>query len=208
MEYQYCKKVLNSKIALTKHQKSTKSCLVIQGKDIDIYKCPCGSTFCSKTILVQHQRTCGKTLKEQLKESQSENNNLKKQLKNQLQGSQSEIINLKNQLEKAKTEYLESKLEASEKINEHYFKLTDTLARKDTTITINNTIIENLKPLDIDKLCDYSDNLSLEHIQGVLRVMLSMRWSILLKISCCVRIIPVGSVNIKITMSKLLQILK
>ena len=35
MECQYCKKVLNSKIALTKHQKSTKSCLVIQEKDMD-----------------------------------------------------------------------------------------------------------------------------------------------------------------------------
>ena len=192
MECQYCKKVLNNSRALKYHQKSTKSCLIIQGKDTDIYKCKCGTTFSTKNNLLRHQSSCSSQniigdLNNQLHEVHNttrdltgelqESYNTITDLKNQLQESQSEILNLKNPLQKSKNEILnlkatienlESKLNASEKINEHYFKLTDTLARKDTTTTnnISNTIIEHLKPLDMDKLCDYSNNLSLEHIQG------------------------------------------
>lgn len=94
MECQYCKKVLNSKIALTKHQKTTKYCLIIQGKATDLYKCPCGTAFTSKTTLTQHQATCGLTLKDKLQESYTIN----RKLTEKLQEAQNEINFLKKEL--------------------------------------------------------------------------------------------------------------
>lgn len=58
----------------------------------------------------------------------------------------------------------------AEKINEHYFNITETLATKPTTTnnTTTNTIIQNLDSMDINTLGDYSHNLSLDHIKKVL----------------------------------------
>lgn len=136
MECQYCQTILGSKISLTRHQKTTKSCLVIQGKGTDLYKCPCGAAFSIKSSFVRHQVTCGLTLKEQVRTSGTEleeAHNTNRELREQLRESQNEINRLQ-----AITEKLETKLETAQKINEHYFKLTETLAAKPT-----NTIKHN-----------------------------------------------------------------
>ena len=158
MECQYCQKILSSKISLNHHQKTNKSCLVIQGKGTDLYKCPCGTAFSIKSSFVRHQTTCGQKLQEQVRTSGTELEKLREQLRE----AQNEINRLQTTTEK-----LEHKLEMSEKINEHYFKLTETLATKPTTTnnTTTNTIIQNLDPMDINTLGDYSHNLSLEHIK-------------------------------------------
>ena len=149
MKCQYCNKVLSSKSALNHHQKTTKSCLVIQNKSTDKFKCICGATFSAKSVLVTHKLVCRGEVNN--KEIETEN----QELKNQLEDAQSKI------------KHLEAQLQLSEKITDHYFKLTETLANTPTTTnnTINNTIkVENLNILDTEKFEEYSSNLTLEHI--------------------------------------------
>jgi hypothetical protein len=59
MECKYCKKILSSVSSLNFHQRKTKHCLKIQGKDIkgDLI-CLCGKDFHSKHHLTNHMEIC------------------------------------------------------------------------------------------------------------------------------------------------------
>ena len=157
MECQYCHKVLSSKLALTRHQKTTKSCLVIQKKEPTNYKCMCGATFSLKQGLTRHKTICHQEVHKQQIETETE------ELRNQLRTSHRELEDAQS-----KIKHLEAQLELSEKITDHYFKLTETLANTPTTTnnTINNTIkVENLNILDTEKFEEYSSNLTIEHVK-------------------------------------------
>ena len=100
MKCQYCNKVLSSKSALNHHQKTTKSCLVIQNKSTDKFKCICGATFSTKSVLVTHKLVCRGEVNN--KEIETEN----KELKNQLRTSHEELKEAQNQ-----HKHLESQLQ-------------------------------------------------------------------------------------------------
>ena len=100
MECQYCHKVLSSKLALNRHQQSTKSCLVIQEKEPTNYKCICGATFSLKQCLIRHKLNC---------RGEINNNKLKtatEELRNQLRTSHEELEEAQNQ-----NKHLESQLQ-------------------------------------------------------------------------------------------------
>jgi hypothetical protein len=60
MNCEFCKKTFSSKSALTYHQKTTKYCLKIQGKDLSDknYNCSCNKVFYIKHHYETHIKTC------------------------------------------------------------------------------------------------------------------------------------------------------
>ena len=85
MECQYCNKVLSSTSALNHHQKTTKSCLVIQDKSTERFKCQCGATFSAKSVLVTHKLVCRGVINNKKLETETE------ELRNQLITSHREL---------------------------------------------------------------------------------------------------------------------
>ena len=156
MECQYCKKILKTKGSLTKHKKTAKYCLKIQGNILTKnFQCNiCNKFLSTKTNLDRHNNVC-KNSKEYIKSL--ENKNLKL-------------------LEKNK--YLEKQLFQKDKLFEDSQKQISDLqhmlanvavkaATKPTTtdnrsIHINN-VINNLQPIKDDELKTCGEHLTLEH---------------------------------------------
>ncbi len=84
MKCQYCNKVLSSKSSLNMHQRKTKYCLKIQGKNSEelLYKCPCGKKFVRKHHLLTHQESC--IISPELNKLRIENQILKSKLEDAL----------------------------------------------------------------------------------------------------------------------------
>lgn len=149
MECKYCKRVLKTKSSLNNHQKTTKYCLKIQGKDIKrCFECKyCSKNFIKKGHLTDHFKVC-------------KNDPLI--LKKLLQRKDVEIELLKKELEIYKKD--KDKL------------LKDLVNRPTTTNknTINQTLnltVFNKTAADIKKLVEekYDTNYLLQGQKGVAR---------------------------------------
>lgn len=148
MECEYCKKKLSTKTTLKIHQRKTKYCLKIQGKNIERgeYKCKCGKDFNIKQNFLGHIDGCKYLLcYDELKHAKNEIKFLKE--KNKM-------------LEKDKNN-----------IQKSYESLAKILANKSTITTNTKTITNNTLNLgvftktekDIDKIVD--ENYDYEYVK-------------------------------------------
>ena len=160
MDCQYCNKKLSSKSSLLLHQRKTSYCLKIQGKSLKgEFNCEyCGQDFTYKSALQSHYQSCSANkpfVKDSLIKCQNyemENRELKKRI----------IL-----LEKDKLD-----------LQERYDHLAETLAKRSTITTTNNTInnIMNMSIFDkseddINKIVEekYDKNYLIQGQKGVAR---------------------------------------
>jgi regulator of replication initiation timing len=156
MECKYCKKVLSTKSALNAHQKNTRYCLKIQGKDLSgKYNCEkCGKNFLNKNTYTYHQTTL------------CSNNTYYMELKKQLKTTEKQFLEMKEQIISLRKE--NELLRADKKdLQERYDKLSLTAVKRPTTSnTTNNTQnIINMKPLTHEYFRDNAELLTIEHIK-------------------------------------------
>ena len=99
MECTFCKKIFSYKSSLKFHQKTTKYCLKLQGKDEDINSVSCkycNKEFTTKQNQIFHYGCCkDKELYDKLKEKEEE---LKKEFSIVLKEKDDEINNLKQKI--------------------------------------------------------------------------------------------------------------
>jgi phosphoenolpyruvate carboxylase len=118
----FCEKEFSSKSSLNYHQKTTKYCIKLQGKnieDIEKFICNfCEKEFITKCVLVKHNETCKKKelRLEKIKELKlEENKNRIILLENNINNLTSDIKILKSSLE-FKEEYIKNLEEKVEKL--------------------------------------------------------------------------------------------
>ena len=151
MECEFCKKVFKNKYSLSNHQKTTKNCLLLQGKLEDEtilkYECNfCNKKFSLKQILEDHVFIC-KFKKQEEKESILKQVEI---LKEELKQKDIEILLLKNEI-RVKNEI---KYEIDKKDDKKEDKYLNTIkevvskSNKTTNNTINNIYIQQ----QLDKL--------------------------------------------------------
>jgi len=158
MECKYCKKILSSKSSLNLHQKRTKYCLKIQGKNVksDLACEYCDQNFTYKSALQAHYKTCKvnkpyvRNMLIKCNEYKVENKELKKRI----------IL-----LEKDKLD-----------IQDRYDKLAEMLANRSTTTnhnTVNNLSLSVFDKTqeDISRLVDenYNKDYLIDGQKGVAR---------------------------------------
>ena len=150
MECQFCKKVLSSTSSLNYHQKNTKSCLKIQGKEVSNQKIQC--EFCkkvlsSKSSYKRHIGICSYKYRG---------------LEDQLYDKEKEIIMLKNTIKELR--------EDKRNLQQSYEKLSLTAVKRPTisnkTMNVNN-FIKNMQPLTVQDIENSVPMLTLEqHAKG------------------------------------------
>lgn len=132
MECNYCKKKLSSKSALNQHQKKTKYCLKLQGKDVIKGNYPCN--YCKKTFLNKHHLT-------NHQDSCKSNTPLIQKFRQQILSYRQQIMLLQQRI----TTFEDDKESYEKKIvvlEERYEDLAKTIALRPTT-TNNNTTTNN-----------------------------------------------------------------
>lgn len=125
MECHYCKKKLSSKSALNQHQKNTKYCLKIQGKNVTKGAYPC--TYCKKDFynkhhLINHQDSC------------KANTPMIQKFRKQIQSYRQQICVFQQQIATLE--------DNKESYRQAYEELAKTCAQRPTSTT-NNTINNN-----------------------------------------------------------------
>ena len=169
MECEFCKKVFKTKYSLSNHQKTTKNCLLLQGKidDENILKYECN--FCDKKFsrsdnLETHQLIC-KVKKQEEQESISkqleeykrikeENNKLKNKLKQERQYEKEidqyklEINCLKEENKKNQDKFIEELLLTQEKNREEKQLLKDEILVLKTELKVKNEMKEDFDKKD------------------------------------------------------------
>ena len=124
---EFCNKNLASKYSLQAHQRKTKSCLKIQGKEIHAeFTCSfCDKSFIRKTILDKHILTCKENTPRVIK------------LKKKLEKEQETV--------KILLEKLKMVEQGKKELEEKYSELVKILAKKSTkTINNNNNTVQNI----------------------------------------------------------------
>ena len=185
MNCQYCNKIFSTKSSLNNHQKTTKYCIKLQNKDIDLVKFQCyhcQKIFTTKYNLSVHSNKCIvkyeiedkkdieiKNLKEQIKK----NNELNTQLKEQLENEKKEF---KEKLEYRKKEFEEHLENQKKEFKEDYKYLQDKLERLANKAIERPTIVSNTtnNHLNIASFMDFNDidkakniienNLNINHV--------------------------------------------
>ena len=168
MECQFCKKILSSNSSLNFHQKNTKSCIKIQNIENTngIHTCSlCNKHFNVKANLLRHQDVC------------KANNKFILDLKDELQISINNNEKLKQQLLLLRQQVISLQSDKLD-LQERYDHLAETLAKRSTTTTTNNTInnIMNMSVFDkseddINKIVEenYDKNYLIQGQKGVAR---------------------------------------
>jgi hypothetical protein len=157
MECKYCKKILSSKSAMNAHQKRTKYCLKIQGKNIQgEYTCDnCGKNFFNNNTYIYHQKT--------LCQNNTQYIILKKELEN-----------LKDELRILNDKYIASEsknnmlMEQLEKTQNRYDNLSLVAVKRPTTSTSTkniqiNNYIQKMEPLRLEDITNAVPQLTLDH---------------------------------------------
>jgi hypothetical protein len=155
MECQFCKKILSTKSALNAHQKRTKYCLIIQGKNIKgRYPCEnCGKNFLTKNTFKYHQTTLCK------------NNTQYTFLRNELEKLKLENDTFRNKLLVAENTIKELRADKKD-FQERYDKLSLTAVKRPVNSTKNiqiNNYIQNMEPLKIEDIKESVPMLTLDH---------------------------------------------
>jgi hypothetical protein len=145
MECQYCKKTLSSKSSLNFHQKNTKSCLILQGENVNKkVKCDhCDKLLSCKTSLKRHITKCRHKYKF---------------MEDELQDAKKEIEMLKNTIQELRVD--------KKDLQERYDNLSLTAVKRPTTSTKNiqiNNYIQNMMPLLLEDIKQSVPMLTLEH---------------------------------------------
>jgi len=165
VECDFCKKIFSSKSNLYNHQKKTKYCIELQGKERTIlYDCKfCGKNFTSKQNQIEH--SCKKRDDElKLKQQQEKEENTKREYEFKLKEQENIIYNQKEYI--AKLEGNIAKLEAKlEKFEDTVTSMVLSKTEKKphttnttTTNTTNNIVINNTLNLnDIEKMNSFLD---------------------------------------------------
>ncbi len=168
---QFCKKTLSTNSALNLHQRTTKYCLIKQGKNIinnkpkSVICNGCYKSYSNIYNLAIHKKTC----KEQKSISLKEEYNILKKEKIKLQ------LRLKNQEKKTEKRIKESSDEKDTRIREleqRLDKIAEKALDRPTTTTTTNNIndnrinqINNLTPLTDKRLLENVEHLTIEHIK-------------------------------------------
>jgi len=183
----FCKKDFSTKSILTAHQKTTKYCLQIQGKNIvEDFKCVyCDKKFTTPTNLKDHNGICKEKIKKQYDEKID--NYLKTIEEYNLKFNKLTLINNENQeklkkkdqeykkdIEKYQTEinYLNKTIEKLESKLESYEKKIFEMASKPNTTNTNNNhktvVINNTNlPLTNDVLRQCAATLTLDNARNI-----------------------------------------
>ena len=150
MDCQYCKKQFKTKITLSKHQQTVKSCIKLQNENKpQEFRCSeCGKTLCNKFRLQTHQKICEK------------------------RGEIDKIRELEMIIEQYKITMALKNSDAEkqiEKLEKHIETLEDKLmkiAMKTTNKTTNiiSNIQQNFTPITDEKLSEDSKKLTLAHL--------------------------------------------
>jgi hypothetical protein len=150
MECEFCKNKFSNKHILLHHQKNTKYCLKIQGKNNNKFKCEfCIKTYSTKQNLEIHYSKCKKNLVKNIKDEYEEKLKEKDiQIKNY-------AIQVSEQKETIRD--LQDKLE----------NIALQAVKRPTTMnkTNINNFIQNMEPITQEHLVEYTPQLTLEHIQ-------------------------------------------
>lgn len=147
----YCKGEFSTKSYLNYHQKKTRYCLEIQGKENNsIFKCEyCNKVLSSKKRLKTHYDIC--------KEYFSHMKEIKYEEK---------IRDLNNQLIDQRERYEKKIRELQDKLENIAIQA---VRRPTTTNNMNktqiNNFIQNMQPITSEHLIDYTPNLTLAHVQ-------------------------------------------
>lgn len=145
MECQFCKKILSSVSALNYHQKNTKSCLQIQGKNYDTkIKCEyCNKLLSSKSSQKRHMVVCSHKYK---------------YIEDQLYDAKKEIEMLKNTICELRSD--------KKDLQDRYDNLSLTAVKRPVNNTKNiqiNNFIQKMEPLRIEDIKDSVPMLTLDH---------------------------------------------
>jgi hypothetical protein len=191
MSYQckFCDCILASEYSLSKHQKTTKKCLIKQGVPITKgnFECNmCDQTFIFKSGLSSHIISCGKKnsskikieeenilLKSKLLEFETKYNILVKDRK-EVETKYNNLVKHKkkceakyNILESKYNMLLEEKKEWKEKEEKLFDKITNAAITKTNTNTVKNNInINTYTRTDEELKSIYEQNLTPSHIEG------------------------------------------
>jgi hypothetical protein len=160
MECQYCKSNFKTNSSLNNHQKTAKYCLSLQGSESKKkFECEdCNAIFTLKSTLEKHQTRCVYNLPDI------------KKLKQQISLLRQQVISLQSDKLNLQSDKLD--------LQERYDHLAETLAKRSTITTTNNTInnIMNMSVFDkseddINKIVEekYDKNYLIQGQKGVAR---------------------------------------
>ncbi len=150
----YCKSEFSTRSNLISHQKRTKYCLKIQGKNNNtVFECKyCNKILASEKRLKTHYEICSKYNENKLEEKLqfiikekdsiiSQKDSIIKELKDQIKDLQDKLENIA--------------IKAVE-------RPTSTTNNMKTNI---NNFIQNMQPVTTENLLEHTENLTLEHVQ-------------------------------------------
>jgi hypothetical protein len=145
MECQYCNKILSSISSLNYHRKNTKSCVELQGQNIDKkVECEyCNKVLSSKSSLKRHMVIC----------------------KNKYKFIEDELSYAKKHIELLTNTIKELRADKSD-LQERYDNLSLTAVKRPTTSTKNiqiNNYIQKMEPLRLDDIKHSIPMLTLDH---------------------------------------------
>jgi hypothetical protein len=164
MECTFCSKKFSSKSNLLAHQKTTKYCLDIQGKENKQFECKyCSKTFSLNQTLNEHFNSCKeKQRKEEVEKDEKYHNSIKK-LQSEIMGlkrSEKDKLTEKDRYYEEKMKHYQEKLEEKEatiaKLEAKLEKFEDAVisAKKPTNTTNNTNIVlsNTLNLQDTDRI--------------------------------------------------------
>lgn len=145
MECQFCSKILSSVSALNYHQKNTKSCLQLQGKNIDTTtQCEyCSKILSSKSSQKRHMAICVRK---------------HKHIEDELYDAKKEIEMLKNIIQELRIDKKE--------LQKRYDILSLTAVKRPVNNTKNiqiNNFIQQMEPLRIEDIKESVPMLTMDH---------------------------------------------
>ena len=160
LECQYCKKVFKNVSSLNFHQKNTKYCLEIQGKNNIEFKCIfCDKIFATKQHLNNHLNICKEKEKEQLrKEKDKEIEQLRKEKVKEIEQLRKEKVKEIEQLRKEKIKEIEQFKKLEENYKDQIRELQDKLERlANKAIERPTTVVTTNNNLNITTCLDFND---------------------------------------------------
>jgi len=173
----FCSKEFTNKVTLTRHQKTTKSCLELQGKNENNIECE----NCKKLLAIRsykhHKENCDIIFKNSKKEKEDKMLLEKLQDKNKLLEKQNKKlkIDLEDCREKTKTEITQFKTtillleKQNEKLQTINTNVMMKLAEKTSTVnnTNNHTVVINTNQLTNEVLRQCANTFQMDHATGI-----------------------------------------
>lgn len=145
---QFCNKTFSTVYKMKNHQKNTKYCLKLQGKN---FKCICGNMFITQNKLNQHQLFCKEHIQHKYK----------KEIQKDFQTQEEKYRIIIDSLRQKICEQQDQIKNLQDKLGEVAIKS----AEKPTTTNNIINIVQNLQPIEDADFTKYLDQLSIDHIK-------------------------------------------